>query len=457
MQNKHETNFENTKEQLNATSTENAASSKKKGKNYGDSQKKTAKYVISAVAVDNESVTEVPAAPIERKIQLGQGVFTPCNVIENNYSSSTILINGKFKIYAEPMSDAKINEFFSEPEIAVKSTEVVDETPQAEEKQPVVSVEEEQVEEVATPEAVEKAEEVVEAEEQSVQTTETIEEQPSEEEVQNCENGDKVEEIEEKTVVDTDGVLLETEEEIEEIAAETNAAQEAQQAEEISSAVEDAANEEEVAQEQPEEQTTENVIDEISATEDTDTAEEVVEQAAVETSETDTTEEAEQTNTEIEEEKEEETSDETSDEAEQGEVDKDGAPVYEVNRDFEIKEEVSVSEATKLMSDEDAKMLVEEQVVPADEAISTVYQYSNKAVKDIINIDVISANFKAGDHVNLETLKEHKLIGKKTTYIKVLARGYINKPLIVEADAFSIEAIKMIVLTGGRVIRKRSK
>lgn len=453
MQNKHETNFENTKEQLNATSTENAASNKKKGKNYGDSQKKTAKYVISAVAVDNESVTEVPAAPIERKIQLGQGVFTPCNVIENNYSSSTILINGKFKIYAEPMSDAKINEFFSEPEIAVKSTEVVDETPQTEEKQPVVSIEEEQVEEVATPESAEKAEDVVEAEEQSVQTTETIEEQPSEEEVQNCENGDKVEEIEEKAVVDTDGVLLETEEEIEEIAAETNAAQEEQQEQETSSAVEDMVDEEEIAQEQPEEQTSENVIDEISATEDTDTAEEV-EQAAVETNETDTTKEVEQTNTETEEE---ETSDETSDEAEQGEVDKDGAPVYEVNRDFEIKEEVSVSEATKLMSDEDAKMLVEEQVVPTDEAISTVYQYSNKAVKDIINIDVISANFKAGDHVNLETLKEHKLIGKKTTYIKVLARGYINKPLIVEADAFSIEAIKMIVLTGGRVIRKRSK
>ena len=83
MQNKHETNFENTKEQLNETLTENGASSKKKGKNYGDSQKKTAKYVISAIAVGNESVTEVPAAPIERKIQLGQGVFTPCNVIEN--------------------------------------------------------------------------------------------------------------------------------------------------------------------------------------------------------------------------------------------------------------------------------------------------------------------------------------------------------------------------------------
>lgn len=456
MQNKHETNFENTKEQLNETLTENGASSKKKGKNYGDSQKKTAKYVISAIAVGNESVTEVPAAPIERKIQLGQGVFTPCNVIENNYTSSTILINGKFKIYAEPMSDAKINEFFSEPEIAVKSTEVADETSQAEEKEPVVALEEEQFEEAEKPEVVEKPEDGTETEEQSVRPAEPVEEQISEQESENGDNGDNAEEIEEKAIVDTDGVLLETDEEIQEIAAETNEleTQEEKQEQETSVKTEDEVKEEEVIQEQPEEQTSENVIDEISATEDTDTAEEMVEQAAVETTDADTTEEIEQTKTEIEEVEEEE---EPSDESEQGEVDKDGAPVYEVNRDFEIKEEVSVSEATKLMSDEDAKMLVEEEVVPGDEAISTVYQYRNKAVKDIINIDVISANFKPGEYVNLETLKEHKLIGKKTTYVKVLARGYINKPLIVEADAFSIEAIKMIVLTGGRVIRKRSK
>ena len=439
MQNKHETNFENTKEQLNETLTENGASSKKKGKNYGDSQKKTAKYVISAIAVGNESVTEVPVAPIERKIQLGQGVFMPCNVIENNYTSSTILMNGKFKIYAEPMSDAKINEFFSEPEIAVKSTEVADETSQAEEKKPVVALEEEQFEEAEKTEVVEKSEDGTETEEQSVLPAEPVEEQISEQESENGDNGDNAEEIEEKAIVDTDGVLLETEEEIQEIAAETNEleTQEEKQEQETSGKTEDEVKEDEVIQEQPKEQTSENVIDEISATEDADTTEEI-----------------EQTKTEIEEVEEEE---ETSDEFEQGEVDKDGAPVYEVNRDFEIKEEVSVSEATKLMSDEDAKMLVEEEVVPGDEAISTVYQYSNKAVKDIINIDVISANFKPGEYVNLETLKEHKLIGKKTTYVKVLARGYINKPLIVEADAFSIEAIKMIVLTGGRVIRKRSK
>ena len=45
--------------------------------------------------------------------------------------------------------------------------------------------------------------------------------------------------------------------------------------------------------------------------------------------------------------------------------------------------------------------------------------------------------------------------GKKVTYVKVLARGTLDKALIVEADDFSPAAIKMIVLTGGEVIRTK--
>ncbi len=41
--------------------------------------------------------------------------------------------------------------------------------------------------------------------------------------------------------------------------------------------------------------------------------------------------------------------------------------------------------------------------------------------------------------------------------MKVLAKGSLNKPLIVEADDFSLEAVKMIALTGGRVIHRNSK
>ena len=53
--------------------------------------------------------------------------------------------------------------------------------------------------------------------------------------------------------------------------------------------------------------------------------------------------------------------------------------------------------------------------------------------------------------VNIETLKEKQLIPASVGYIKVLARGSLSKPLIVEAQDFSLEAIKMIALTGGKV------
>ncbi|MDE6408343.1 MAG: uL15 family ribosomal protein [Anaeroplasmataceae bacterium] len=42
-------------------------------------------------------------------------------------------------------------------------------------------------------------------------------------------------------------------------------------------------------------------------------------------------------------------------------------------------------------------------------------------------------------------------MSSKVDYIKVLARGVLDKPLIIEAQDYSIDAIKMIVLTGGEV------
>ena len=73
--------------------------------------------------------------------------------------------------------------------------------------------------------------------------------------------------------------------------------------------------------------------------------------------------------------------------------------------------------------------------------------------KGIINIDVLSASFEANDKVTLKSLKEKGLINKNIGYVKVLARGILNKPLEVELNDYSIEAVKMIILTGGKVKR----
>ena len=65
----------------------------------------------------------------------------------------------------------------------------------------------------------------------------------------------------------------------------------------------------------------------------------------------------------------------------------------------------------------------------------------------------MSANFIAGDHVDVNLLKQKNLIPYDTAYIKVLARGIIDKPLKVYANEFSLSAVKMIALTGGEAIK----
>ena len=121
-----------------------------------------------------------------------------------------------------------------------------------------------------------------------------------------------------------------------------------------------------------------------------------------------------------------------------------------LERDFDIMEAVTVEEAAEVISDEEAEELVEELVVNPVKTRQRVKKRTN-----IINIEALSKNYSAGDTVTLDGLKDKKLIAPSTTYYKVLASGILDKPLIVEADDFSLEAVKMILLTGGRVIKTR--
>lgn len=107
-------------------------------------------------------------------------------------------------------------------------------------------------------------------------------------------------------------------------------------------------------------------------------------------------------------------------------------------------ESVTVDEANDMMSDEEALKHEDTGFVNTE-----VYKGSKKAE---INIDTISRNFEAGDTVTLNTLKQKGLVSKQAGYVKVLARGTLDKPLTVIAQNFSVSAIKMIVLTGGSAI-----
>lgn len=106
---------------------------------------------------------------------------------------------------------------------------------------------------------------------------------------------------------------------------------------------------------------------------------------------------------------------------------------------------VSVMDADELMADDEAEELVD-----------LAERESDRRRQTIVNIDTLSEYFRDGERVGIEEMKERiPFFNKKATYVKVLARGVLNKTLEVEADDFSLDAVKMIALLGGKVYRTR--
>jgi hypothetical protein len=111
--------------------------------------------------------------------------------------------------------------------------------------------------------------------------------------------------------------------------------------------------------------------------------------------------------------------------------------------DKNIRRFVTAAEVNSILSDDVAQNLVE----VAQNRVSV----SGK--KGIINIDELNANYAQGDSVTLESLKSKGLVASNVGYVKVLARGELDKKLIVELNDYSLQAVKMILLTGGRAIK----
>ncbi len=109
--------------------------------------------------------------------------------------------------------------------------------------------------------------------------------------------------------------------------------------------------------------------------------------------------------------------------------------------------EVTAQEADCLMSDREAK----EELSERTEGFFGDEEYRG-CKKAEVNIDTISQTFPAGAVVTLNSLKEKKLVPPSTGFVKILARGTLDKPLTVVAQDFSTAALKMILLTGGRAV-----
>jgi ribosomal protein L15 len=114
----------------------------------------------------------------------------------------------------------------------------------------------------------------------------------------------------------------------------------------------------------------------------------------------------------------------------------------EIPTEIETMDAVAAEDVDKLMSDKVAQNLLESSS-----------ESGGSGKMGIINVGLISAAFQAGEVVDLKALQAKGMIDGNVGRLKVLASGVLDKPLTIKASAFSVQAIKMITLTGGHAVR----
>ncbi|MCM1306777.1 MAG: uL15 family ribosomal protein [Firmicutes bacterium] len=79
--------------------------------------------------------------------------------------------------------------------------------------------------------------------------------------------------------------------------------------------------------------------------------------------------------------------------------------------------------------------------------------FIDDSVIETVKLDDIDANFQDGNRVTLEKLRKLGLVSDNCTGFTVTADKRLTKPLIIVANDFTLTAVKLIALTGGRAIR----
>src|SRR5438046_5265738 len=59
---------------------------------------------------------------------------------------------------------------------------------------------------------------------------------------------------------------------------------------------------------------------------------------------------------------------------------------------------------------------------------------------EVVNLDALAARFDAGTAITPELLREHGMVSKGSSRVKVLARGDVDKALTIRAHKFSGKA-----------------
>jgi len=79
------------------------------------------------------------------------------------------------------------------------------------------------------------------------------------------------------------------------------------------------------------------------------------------------------------------------------------------------------------------------------------FKRAKKVNATAINLDILQENYKSGEEVSLESLKEKALIAKGTQAVKILGNGEINKKIVIKDLPASDSAKEKIQKAGGTI------
>lgn len=79
------------------------------------------------------------------------------------------------------------------------------------------------------------------------------------------------------------------------------------------------------------------------------------------------------------------------------------------------------------------------------------FNQSRKIENDAVNVNTLEKEFKAGEVVSVDTLKEKGIIKKNSQGVKILGKGEIKIKLNIEGVAVSAAAKEKIVKAGGTI------
>ncbi|MBO5051670.1 MAG: uL15 family ribosomal protein, partial [Clostridia bacterium] len=113
-------------------------------------------------------------------------------------------------------------------------------------------------------------------------------------------------------------------------------------------------------------------------------------------------------------------------------------------------EAVTAEEAEELVENVVAEHHIEHHVEPDAPRAKGKRSRGKPAV---LNIDALDQTYAPGESITLARLKADGLVPKNARSLKILAHGSLTKPLTVEANRFSLTAVKMILLTGGTPVQ----